>query len=159
MSRLKELGQYKSTILTKIIGCEDLMKAIVYNVPNFLDEPPVPDVGDQIYNRLWPFKYVPKTVEEEKTFITMSFTGFRPVKRVFKASKIYFYVFTHNNLMRTDYGMTRVDFIQSELDDLFNETTELGIGRLEFAGLDDFIFENNHLFVGSALSYKNTDFN
>ena len=159
MSRLKELGPYKNTILATIIQNENLMKALVHNVPNFLDLSPVDSPADQIYDRLWPFKYVPKVVEEEKTFITLSLTGFKPVKRVFKASKIFFYVFTHNELMKTDYGMTRVDFIQSELDTLFNESNELGIGSLEFAGLDDFIFETNHLFVGSALSYRNMDFN
>ena len=157
MSRFAELGQNKLTILMKLIGNEDIVKCLVNNQFNFLDIslPMDFDVTSLIYNSIYPYRFIPQIQTEPKTFITMRF-GYKPNGMTYKNGSIYFYIITHNSLIRTDYGMLRYDFLANKIDELMNSSRDIGLGKLPFHDMDDFIVNEN--YIGIYLAYKSTEF-
>jgi len=158
MSRFSELGTNKTTILMKLIENENIVKCLVNNEDNFLDIPlPVDfDVTSLIYDRIYPYRYIPTIQTEAKTFISMAF-GYKPDGITFKNGSIYFYIITHNSLVRTDYGMLRYDMLLNYIDEIFNSSRDIGIGKLPFYGMDDIPINEN--YSGVYLAYKTTEFN
>lgn len=156
MSRLAELGEYKNTILLKLINNDNLVRAVNNPESDFLTNP-VADPSSIIYSNLFPYKFVPDIQSGEKTFITMMFSDFQLVNTVYKSGCIWFYVFTHKNLMKTDYGILRSDYIINQIDEVMNQSRELGIGKLQFEGMSDFSVSEDYL--GGWIKYKNYDFN
>ena len=157
MSRFAELGQNKLNILMKLIGNEDIVKCLVNNQSNFLDiSLPIGfDVASLIYDSIYPYRFVPQIQTEPKTFITMRF-GYKPNGMTYKNGSIYFYIITHNSLIRTDYGMLRYDFLANKIDELMNSSRDIGLGKLPFYDMDDFIVNEN--YIGIYLAYKSTEF-
>jgi hypothetical protein len=76
---------------------------------------------------------------------------------MYKVGVIRFYIFTHVNLLRTNYGVLRADYIANKIDEIFNQTRDLGIGKLQFEFMNDEKFTSSH--YGLCLEYKNYDFN
>lgn len=157
MSRFAELGENKTKILMKLIESEDIVKCLVNNQINFLDIslpenffPP-----SLIYNSIYPYRFIPSVQDEPKTFITMKF-GYKPDGKTFKNGSIYFYIITHNSLIRTDYGMLRYDFLVNKIDELMNSSRGIGLGKLPFYGMDDFVVNEN--YSGVYVAYKSTEF-
>ena len=118
----------------------------------------VPDRG-LIYKNIFPYAYNPDTVKDTDTFIC--FRVYLPEGREFNKTvrnlRIVFYVFSHQSKIRTKLGGLRTDLIVERIDDLFNGKMGIGIGRIEFASLDDINPSPN--FHGSMIEYRVYDFN
>ena len=82
--------------------------------------------------------------------------GYKPNGMTYKNGSIYFYIITHNSLIRTDYGMLRYDFLANKIDELMNSSRDIGLGKLPFYDMDDFIVNEN--YIGIYLAYKSTEF-
>lgn len=134
------------------------MKAVVYDTPNFFDKEAILNPEDYIFDRIFPHRFIPKTSEKQKTYITIGFGDYRPIKGgSYKSGKITFSVFTHQDLFRTDYGMLRTDYIISEIDKLTNQSSGLGIGKTEFFKMDELSL--NPDYHGSYITYRLVEFN
>jgi len=159
MGRFSELGTNKTIILMKLIEDENILKCLVNNQTNFLDiSLPIDfDPTSLIYSQIYPYKFIPTIETEAKTFITMSF-NYRPDRQgmMFKNGSIYFYLITHNSLIRTDYGILRYDYLVNQIDELFNCSRDMGIGKLPFYDMGDFSINEN--YSGVYLAYKTTEF-
>ena len=156
MSRLSEISTYKNTILTKLIQSEDIVKAIGNVNPDFLDTPSVTNPRELLFKNIYPYLYVPDAQEEQKCYVTMKFK-FQRSGNMFKVGKICFYVFAHQDIMKTEYPWIRTDFIINKIDEIFNETRDLGIGELQFGGMDDMKFSGAH--SGGYIEYIDLSFN
>lgn len=139
----------------KLIENQDIVKCLVNNENNFLDIP-LPndfDVTTLIYSQIFPYRFVPTVQTEAKTFITMKF-GYKPDGMTFKNGSIYFYIITHNSLLRTDYGSLRYDMLLNYIDEVFNSTRGIGLGKLPFYDMDEFVVNEN--YSGVYIAYKTT---
>lgn len=157
ISRLRNLSPNKEEIINRIIGSPDLVKAIYYPNSDFLDQVDikVPEelVGDNIYLK----KRIPLD-EETKTFITIDITDFKPSSNPrFKRATVYIYVLIHNSLLSTDYGVLRMDYILSKIDDLFNDKRGVGDFRLKFKSIRD--VSVNTSYEGKFISFDYLEFN
>ena len=157
MGRFSELGQNKNIILMKLIETEDIVKCLVNNESNFLDiSLPVGfDTTSLVYSQIFPYKFIPTTETEAKTFITMSF-GYKPNGMTFKNGSVYFYIITHNSLLRTDYGSLRYDMLLNYIDEIFNSSRDITIGKLAFYDMNDFVV--NDSYSGIYIAYRLVDF-
>ena len=157
MSRFAELGENKFTILMKLINRPEIVKCLVSNEPNFLDVPlPVNfDATSLIYENIYPWRFIPTVQTEPNTFITMSF-GYKPNGVTFKNGSIYFYIMTHNSLIRTDYGSLRYDMLLNYIDEIFSESRDITIGKLPFYDMGEFTV--NESYSGIFIAYKSTEF-
>lgn len=158
ISRLQDLSKDKVTIMSRIISDPNICKAIYYNEPNFLDQPDIVDPASSvIYKNVFPYRYIPDPTNEEHTYVTLSFRRYKPIGTAYKSGLIYIYVFTHKDLVKTDYGLLRYDYIISELDQLMNVQYGIGIGKAEFHEMDEFIV--NEQYLGQFIAYKIHEFN
>lgn len=156
--RFEELSNDKDIILNKILGNQELCKAINYNELNFLDQPNISPTSILVYDRIFPHFFIPSNSDNSiKTYVTMSFRNYRPINGFFKAGYIYIHVFTHKTLYRTAYGYLRTDFLLQKIDNLLNDLTDLSIGKLSFEKMDEYIV--NEVYSGNYIVYKTYDFN
>lgn len=157
MGRFKELGENKTTILTKLISSPEIVKCLINNEPNFLDIPlPVNfDVTSLIYTNIYPYRFIPTSQTEAKTFITMKFS-YRPDGKTFKTGSTCFYIITHNSLIKTDYGSLRYDMLLNYVDNIFNQFNDLQSSKLQFYDMDEFIVNEN--YSGIYIMYKAKEF-
>lgn len=159
MSRLKELSRYRLKVLSALISSENVVKAVANPETNFLDQTTLDDPTTLIYSNIYPYKKIPNTETEQKTYITMRIGGFRPVGNEFKDGYITIFIFCNVELLRTDYGCLRTDYIASEIDELLNRSRDFGIGKLSFDGMDEFDVDTKGNYSGLWLRYKVVEFN
>lgn len=161
MSRLKELTDYKNKIIQRLVGNQNICKAVFYQNRDFLDKPDI-DYAEKglIYSNIFPFDFIPTTNEElkiMKTYITLSVTDYKKARNTeFRAGNIFINAFTHKNLYLTDYGFLRIDYLISEIDQLLSDERGIGIGKLEFIGMKEYKINND--LLGSYLQYRPIDF-
>jgi hypothetical protein len=156
MSRLSEISTYKNTILSKLIQNENIVKAIGNINSDFLNTSAISNPRELLFNNIYPFLYVPDSQEEQKCYITIKFK-FKYSGNMYKVGNVCFYVFAHQDIQKTDYPWIRTDYVLNEIETLFNETRDLGIGELQFDDMDDIKVSSSH--CGSYISYKNLSFN
>ncbi|MFS0855150.1 hypothetical protein [Paenibacillus taichungensis] len=156
MSRFESLARDKVTVIEDIVSSQEILKALVHNDENFLDKETI-DAESVMYSHIFPYRFVPKTSERKKTYITISFGRYRNVEGSFKSGIIKFNVFTHQELFQTEYGVLRTDYIIMKLDELFNKSHKLGIGKAEFYDMDELSVNTD--YHGSYVAYKTYDFN
>lgn len=157
MGRFTELGTYKNEILLKLVSDENIVKALGNNTPNFKDLSPISNPNSLIYNNIYPYAYIPEAETDMKTYITIMFNNFKLDKTFYKVGNICFYVFSHFSLMQTNYNVLRTDYILNQIDELFNRTHDLGIGKLQFSRMGDIKVSKYHF--GSFIEYKDFSFN
>ncbi|OME55387.1 hypothetical protein BSK59_12975 [Paenibacillus odorifer] len=157
MSRLKELTEFKNTIIQRIVSNQDILKAVYYRDQNFLNQPNV-DNESVLYKNIFPYNFIPSSPEEVgqvKTYITLSITDYKPVGGSrFRAGSVYIYTFSHKSLFKVDLptGDLRVDFIVAGLDEMLSDKRGIGIGELEFVGMKEYIV--NQDYQGYVLHYR-----
>ncbi|MNZ99586.1 hypothetical protein D3C78_1189180 [compost metagenome] len=159
MSRLKELTDYKNTIVQRLVGNQEICKAVFYQNSDFLEQPDV-DYTNLLYSNIYPYDFVPSTDEMlsiMKTYIALSVTDYRKASGAqFKAGNVFVRVFTHKNLYRTDYDFLRVDYLVSKIDELLSGERGIGIGKLEFVGMKEYSINSD--YMGTYLHYRPVDF-
>jgi len=155
--RFAELSTNKMTILMKLISSDEIVKCLINNQSNFLDiEIPVDfDRSSLIYQNLYPHHFIPTVETEAKTFITIRL-AYKPNGMTFKIGSIWFYIITHNSLIRTDYGFLRYDYLINKIDEIFNSSEDLGFDKLAFNDMDEFIVNEN--YGGVYILYKTQQF-
>ncbi len=155
MSKKTDFTAYKENILFKIIENDNIVQALTNNKPNFLDERIDIDPTSLIYTYIFPYRKSIKTLTEPQSLITMRFANFKPIGNKFRNGDIYFYIISHNSLVATDYGL-RYDFIFDNLDKLFTNSRDIGIGKLELYDVSDLDIDEN--YMGSFCVFHVTDF-
>ncbi|WP_405169299.1 hypothetical protein [Paenibacillus sp. FSL H3-0286] len=156
MSFLKEITDYKNTVINRLLSNQDLCKALFYKDDNFLEKESIAYTDELIYENIYPHRFIPETTAETKTYITISCTDYRPVGRSFKNGQLGIYMFTHRDLFKTDYGYTRMDYIMTKVEELMDGIRGIGLGELVFAGLNEYVV--NEKFQGYVLTYRPVDF-
>ncbi len=157
ISRLRNLSPNKEKIMNRIIGSPDLVKAIYYPNRDFLDQADVEVPEELINDNIHLKKSIPLD-KETKTFITIDITDFKPSNNPrFKRATVYIYVLIHNSLLSTDYGVLRMDYILSKVDDLFNDKRGVGDFRLKFKSIRD--VSVNSSYEGKFISFDLLEFN
>ncbi|MEC4565341.1 hypothetical protein L8C07_05240 [Paenibacillus sp. CMAA1739] len=157
MSRLEELGKNRLIVLNHLLSSQKLCKSVWYEQSNYLDQPDIEDTSELINKNIFPFNHIPKLADTASSYVTFSFQDYRPAGTQFKSGLLHFQVLIHKDLLLTDYEILRYDQILASIDELFNENTKLGIGKLEFYRMDE-IFVNEK-YVGFFIKYKLWDFN
>jgi len=125
--------------MLKLTDSQDLCKALYYSDSNFLDMPDIEDTTVLFYDKIFPYNRIPDLSDTKESYITMSFRDYRKTSNhLFKSGFIYIYAFTHKDLVRTDHGFLRFDFMLSEIEKTLNNYRGIGFGKLEFSKMDEY---------------------
>ncbi|MWV44969.1 hypothetical protein GRF59_15205 [Paenibacillus sp. HJL G12] len=155
MSRLENLSKDKETIMLRLIDSPDLCKALYYRNSDFLDQSDIEDTSELLYKNIYPFSTVPELSKDRMSYVTMALRNYGYINNVFRRGYVYFYVIIHKDLLRTEYGFLRNDFILNEIDRLMNEKRGIGIGKTRFYKMDEMYV--NDSYTGYYTSYKLVD--
>lgn len=153
--RFERLSKDKIAILNELIANKEIVQAVGCDEPNFLDESNlINDPETLVWNKIFPYKYVPSLTQDRSTFITLGFSNYGATKgQQFKSGLITFYIFCHNDLQKTDTGFLRTDYITHQIDKLFGRTYKVGgIGKIEFVDMSDLSI--NEQYHGNRLTYR-----
>jgi hypothetical protein len=159
---MEKLGEYKMEVLNRCLEDQKLIKLLKYDGRDATFQNDVSDAYSLLYDRVFPYRFVPNTVENQGTYLTLGVNGFRRHQEGFKvyddyqAGEIYFYFFTHVDLMRTDSGV-RQDLMLAEISRLFDGTKGIGMGELKLRYVNELWMHNNK-FGGYSVAFTITDF-
>lgn len=159
---MEKLGEYKMEVLNRCLSSETLAKLLTYDTKDVLFRDDVVDKYSLLYDRVFPYRFVPNPIETQGTYLTIGVNGFRRHQEGFKifddyqAGEIYFYFFTNVDLMRTDSGV-RQDLMLAEISRLFDGTRGIGMGELKLRFVNELWIHNNK-FGGYSVAFTITDF-
>ena len=150
MDLLHELKEFRSKINQKLCSDQKIVD-LINDKPNS----PIPD-RDLMYKRIYPYAYTPEAVKDTGTFICHRIYVPDVMNKTFKKMSIVFYVFVHQDNIRTSDGL-RYDLIAERIEEMFNGTMEFGVGRMRLVEIND--ISPAPKFHGISLEYSVSEFN
>jgi len=161
---MEKIPEYKMIILERVLNSDILSKLIYHNKAGALFEKDLTEdqKSELMYKNVFPYRFVPDPIENQSTYLTLGVNGFRRNQEGFKiyddyqAGEIYFYIFTHVDLMRTNSGV-RQDLMLGELSRLFDGNTGIGMGELKLRYVNELWMHNNK-FGGYSVAFTVVDF-
>lgn len=147
---LDEFFQYKNQL------AEDLLteSAIV----RLLDDDLQNENADSLmYTQVFPYEYVPETVEHGRTFICCDVDIEEVYNKTFLSPIIYVWVFTHKSLLRLPEGGVRTDKLCHEIVKKLTGSFDYGLGTLNLKRAKRFAPMMD--YQGKVLVFKAKDFN
>lgn len=113
--------------------------------------------GDLVYSQVFPYEYIPETVEHGQTFICCEVDIQKSINKTFLMPVLYVYVFTHKSKLRLPEGGVRVDKLAAEIATALNGSRYYGLGELDLFSVKKFTPIAD--YQGKVLTFYATDFN
>ena len=134
---LDEFFNYKNRFMKDILSDEEIVKLINDNYSTENSE-------KLVYKQVFPYEYVPETVEEGKTIVCIDVDILKATSKTFYLPVLNVWIFTHKSLLRLPEGGVRTDKLASVICEKLNGSRFYGLGELElysvkrFAPMTDF---------------------
>jgi len=150
MANLQELFDYKNRIMQDLLTNEEIVRLINEDVP--LD-----NSGSLVYSQVFPYEYIPDTVERGHTFICIDVDLLSFDSKTFYNPVMYVWEFTHKSKLNLPEGGVRTDKLASEIARTINGSRYYGLGELRLFSVKRFapIVDYN----GKCLTFHAKDFN
>ena len=148
---LDELFDYKNQLLDDILTNKDIVRLLSD------DETATDHPESLMYSQVFPFEYVPETIEHGQTFICCDVDIREVVNKTYLRPAIYVWIFTHKSKMRLKEGGVRVDKLASKISELINGSRKYGLGELDLYSVKRFTPVID--YQGRVLTFYATDFN
>lgn len=148
---LNEFFDYKNELMKTLCNNKDIVSLITDS-----DKAPVPNY-DLAYKQIYPFEYIPDTVDDGKTFICFDVDIARVYDKTYYEPVLYLWVFTHKSKMRLKKGGIRTDQLAMEIDKELNGSRYFGLGELDLYSVGRFSPITD--YQGRIMTYVAKDFN
>lgn len=129
--QLEDFFDYKNQLMEDLLTSESVVKLLDDQI----------DIGASkslAYTQVFPYEYVPETIEEAKTFICFDVDITRSLDKAFYLPVIYVWVFAHKSKMRLTEGGVSTDKMVSEISKIINGSRSYGMGTLELYSVKRF---------------------
>lgn len=148
---LDEFFDYKNELMKTICSSREIVRLVTDS-----KEAPVPNYG-MIYTQVFPFEFVPDTVDDGMTFICFDVDIPKVVDKTYYLPALYVWVFTHKSKMRLNEGGVRTDLLAVEINRELNGSRLFGLGELDLYSVERFSPAPD--YQGRVLTYTARDFN
>lgn len=148
--QLEEFFDYKNTCMEDLLTNEAIVKLVNEDVS-------LENAESLVYKQVFPFEFVPDTVEQGKTFICVDVDIQRVVGKTYFLPTMFVWVFTHKSLLKLPKGGVRTDKLCSEIAKKLNGSRFYGLGELELTSVKRFAPMTD--FQGKVMTFTATDFN
>lgn len=148
---LDEFFDYKNQLM-KDICCDEEIVRLVTNK----EDRDVPN-HTLAYSQVFPYEYVPDTVDDAQTIICFDVDIADVENKTFYLPVLYIWIFTHTSLLKLKEGGVRIDKIASAIDKNLNGSRYYGLGELELKNVTRFSPIQD--YYGRVLTYQARDFN
>lgn len=153
LSALKDLGEYKMTLLNMIIQSNDISNAMYKENKNI-------KLSQLIYKQIFPFLYVDETQTDVLSYICFDDAVPRVPTGTVKNMQLTVLVYAHRKCMQYDsYTGTRVDALTDYVDRVIMDEEnrkKFGIGRPKLESVNNAFPHND--YYGKQLIYTIPDF-
>ncbi len=133
-----------------------MVKALAFDTPDFLSKDITNyDRTSLLYDRVWPFRYLPK-VQDERKSIVMTLWSFAPYRgeSTYAISNVTFYVIVYFDIIQTNEGL-RTDFIFSEIESTRKKTELIGTSRFRLSeSFRDTPVDSDGKWLGVTFGYS-----
>lgn len=148
---LEEFYDYKNRLMMDILTNEKIVDLIK-------DEScPVKKPEEYVYTQVFPYEYIPETLEQGSTYICCDVDIQRSLNKTFLTPVIYIWIFSHRSKLRLPGGGLRPDTIAAEIAKTINGSRYYGLGELELYSAKRFAPITD--YQGKVLMFQTTDFN
>lgn len=148
---LKEFYNYKNLLMKEICSNKEIVKLLLGK-----DDAVVPCV-DLPYSQVFPYEYLPETVDNAQTFICFDVDIQSVTNKMIYSPVIYIWIFTHKSKMHMSEGGILTDKISEEIDKILNGSRFFGLGDLDLKSVTRFSPIQD--YQGRVLVYTAIDFN
>lgn len=152
--QLDEFYDYKNKVLDDLLTNENILKLLDDNLE-------VADAGKLMYKQVFPFEYIPETVEHGRTFICCDvdlIPAGENLNRMIYKPVLYIWVFTHKDLLRLpNGGGVRTDKLAHEVAKKLCGSRYYGMGELTLYSVKRFAPMMD--YQGKAIVFHARDWN
>lgn len=150
-ANMEQLMEYKNRIALLLCQSEEIINALIEGTKLTPDD-------DLLYEVIFPTRQSFDTETKVGSYIFYEITSTSMNgDEYWKHSRITFYIVVHNQLLRTEYHGVRTDYLESEIDKIFNNNADFGLGKLKFVNDDAQALDANYYY--RSITYKVTDSN
>lgn len=152
---LEEFYNYKNQLMGDLLQNEKIVDML--NSDMLSDDPDYVTAENLPYKQIYPYEFIPETVEHGFTFICFDVDIQKSLNGTFLEPTLYIWVFTHKSKLRLPEGGVRTDAICSEIAKTINGSFFYGLGELDMHSTKRFAPMSN--FNGKVMSFRALDFN
>lgn len=140
MASQKDISKYKQKLASILIHNDEIVEAI--------DSKEFSDPEDLIYTHVFPYLRNPKIQDKARCMITMSVDVPKVSTKnyFFKEMLLIINIICHQDLMKTDYGATRIDYLSGLIDEELNGRKDFGNRELELVSNTEGALANDFSF-------------
>lgn len=146
--QLKELFDYKNQLMKDLLTTPRIVELLTDGVD---------DGNNLAYKQVFPYEYVPETVQEGKTFICFDVDIQKSLNKTFLIPTINIWIFAHRSKLRLPEGGVRTDTLCAEISEKINGSRFYGLGELELESVRRFAPMTD--YQGKILTFSAKDFN
>jgi len=150
--QLEEFFRYKNQLMDDLLTNEEIVR-LLSNDYATLEEP-----EQLVYRQVFPYEYIPETIEHGQTFICCDVDIQKAMNKTFLQPALYIWVFAHKSKLRLPNGSgVRVDKLCSEIAKAINGSRNYGLGELDLYSVKRFAPISD--YQGKILTFYATEFN
>lgn len=154
MGKTSPIVRYKKKLMSCIVNSPELISLIN---ENYVEDGECTNADELIYKQIFPFYYIPETQTETLAYVIMKVDGLGINNKIYNKATVYICVISHQDIMETRRGGTRIDLMGEIIEDLFNGKDDFGFGEMELkSNIEDSINSTHRCRV---LKFAVEDFN
>lgn len=148
--QLSEFFDYKNRLMQDLLTNEEIVRLL----DNTVD---LVDAKKLAYSQVFPYEYIPDTVEYAKTFICFDVDIQKSLNKTFLLPTLYIWVFSHKTKLRLPEGGVQTDKLVSEIAKAINGSRFYGLGELDLYSVKRFAPATD--YQGKVMTFYAKEFN
>lgn len=148
--QLKDFFDYKNQLMKDLLTHESIVSLIKQDID-------MKDAINLAYSQVFPYEYVPKTVQDGDTYICFDVDIQNVSSKTFLTPTLYIWVFAHRSKLRLPEGGVRTDKLCSEICEVINGSRYYGLGELNLYSVKRFAPMTD--YQGKVMTFYAKEFN
>lgn len=148
--QLSEFFDYKNKLMEDLLTNEAIVKLLDDNIE-------LKHASELAYTHVFPYEYIPDTVEHAKTFICFDVDVQESINKTFLLPTLYIWVFSHKSKLRLPEGGVQTDKLVSEIAKAINGSRFYGLGELDLYSVRRFAPVTD--YQGKVMTFHAKEFN
>ncbi len=148
--QLSEFFDYKNKLMEDLLTNPEVVKLLDDSVE-------LENASKLAYTHVFPYEYIPDTVEHAKTFICFDVDIQESINKTFLLPTLYVWVFSHKSKLRLPEGGVQTDKLVSEIAKAINGSHFYGLGELDLYSVKRFAPVTD--YQGKVMTFHAKEFN
>lgn len=149
--QLEEFFDYKNKLAEDLLTNPTIVRLLSDDTA-MLEHP-----EKMMYKQVFPYEYIPETVEHSQTFIHCDVDIQRSINKTYLLPVLYIWVSCHKSKLRMPEGGVRTDKLVSEIAKTINGSRYYGLGELDLYSSKRFAPTVD--YQGKVLTFQAKEFN